>query len=201
MKKLMIIAAVVMAAVCSQAATVKWASGALKAPTDATGTKGSSNVTTAKANAYLFAIDATTYSSLLAADYATTSANIWDAYGKVTTAGKIDATALSSAATQTQGTASMGAMNISQTVGDAAGNVYAAVIYTFSDETLGDFYIANVGTYNVEGSGTYTVSALGTTFSGTTASSIGSWTAVPEPTSGLLMLLGMAGLALRRRRA
>ena len=27
------------------------------------------------------------------------------------------------------------------------------------------------------------------------------WAAVPEPTSGLLMLLGMAGLALRRRRA
>lgn len=29
----------------------------------------------------------------------------------------------------------------------------------------------------------------------------GTFTAVPEPTSGLLMLLGMAGLALRRRRA
>ena len=27
------------------------------------------------------------------------------------------------------------------------------------------------------------------------------WTAVPEPTSGLLMLVGLAGLALRRRRA
>ena len=29
----------------------------------------------------------------------------------------------------------------------------------------------------------------------------GHWSSVPEPTSGLLMLLGMAGLALRRRRA
>ncbi len=29
----------------------------------------------------------------------------------------------------------------------------------------------------------------------------GNWTAVPEPTSGLLMLVGLAGLALRRRRA
>lgn len=201
MKKLMIIAAVVMAAACSQAATVKWASGALKAPSNAEGAKGTSNVTTAKANAYLFSIDATTYASLLASDYATTSVNIWDSYGKVTAAGKIDAAALAAAATQTQGTASMGAMNISQTVEDAAGNVYAAVIYTYSDETLGDFYIANVGSYNVEGSGTYTVSSLGTAFSGTTASTIGSWTAVPEPTSGLLMLLGLAGLALKRKRA
>ena len=29
--------------------------------------------------------------------------------------------------------------------------------------------------------------------------SAGQWAAVPEPTSGLLMLLGMAGLALRRK--
>ena len=28
-----------------------------------------------------------------------------------------------------------------------------------------------------------------------------SWTAVPEPTSGLLMLIGLAGLALKRKRA
>ena len=30
---------------------------------------------------------------------------------------------------------------------------------------------------------------------------IGSWAAAPEPTSGLLLLLGMAGLALKRKRA
>ena len=33
-----------------------------------------------------------------------------------------------------------------------------------------------------------------------TATGSGNWAAVLEPTSGLLMLLGMAGLALRRRR-
>lgn len=33
------------------------------------------------------------------------------------------------------------------------------------------------------------------------ANNAANWTAVPEPTSGLLMLLGMAGLALRRKRA
>ena len=44
--------------------------------------------------------------------------------------------------------------------------------------------------------------ALGThtTIANSTLSSA-TWTAVPEPTSGLLMLLGMAGLALRRKRA
>ena len=40
------------------------------------------------------------------------------------------------------------------------------------------------------------------TFADSTTTFAGAgWYAVPEPTSGLLMLLGMAGLALRRRRA
>ena len=40
------------------------------------------------------------------------------------------------------------------------------------------------------------------TFADTTTTYAGAgWYAAPEPTSGLLMLLGMAGLALRRRRA
>ena len=36
---------------------------------------------------------------------------------------------------------------------------------------------------------------------GSSSATAGNWTAVPEPTSGLLMLLGMAGLALKRKRA
>jgi len=51
---------------------------------------------------------------------------------------------------------------------------------------------------------TYTISGLTSdTWSGEkfTYATGGNFTAVPEPTSGLLMLLGVAGLALRRRRA
>lgn len=40
-----------------------------------------------------------------------------------------------------------------------------------------------------------------TTLNFSSAISSASWSAVPEPTSGLLMLLGMAGLALKRKRA
>lgn len=35
----------------------------------------------------------------------------------------------------------------------------------------------------------------------TATQNAGNWAAVPEPTSGLLLLLGMAGLALKRKRA
>lgn len=60
----------------------------------------------------------------------------------------------------------------------------------------------------------YTISAGGKTFTSSTKSSKanatttpgvnfasgGEWSTVPEPTSALLMVLGVAGLALRRRR-
>ena len=54
------------------------------------------------------------------------------------------------------------------------------VTYTFTEAKTGDIWALNDATAGYSAPG---------------------WYNVPEPTSGLLMLLGMAGLALRRRRA
>lgn len=73
--------------------------------------------------------------------------------------------------------------------------------FQFTTSTLDDYSyltIANDGP-TVEG-----ISKIGGgDFAGDTygAFTATGWSPVPEPTSGLLMLLGMAGLALRRRRA
>ena len=86
---------------------------------------------------------------------------------------------------------------------DAEGGVNGNWLMTMYDATSPDTFW--VGQYTVEGAGdsTGTASIADTSWSigygahGTVTSSA----AIPEPTSGLLMLLGVAGLALRRRRA
>ena len=79
--------------------------------------------------------------------------------------------------------------------GDTA---YAAILYV-----EGDNYMGNVATYTLTSDLNYSMSDLSTKIGGLSTGAATAWStaAVPEPTSGLLMLLGMAGLALRRRRA
>lgn len=85
--------------------------------------------------------------------------------------------------------------------GADAGRQYYMVI-TYNDGTKDYKYTSSA----VASSG-LSSTALGEiafTFSDTISTKAGAkdaWVAVPEPTSGLLMLLGFAGLALRRRRA
>ncbi len=76
-------------------------------------------------------------------------------------------------------------------------NVYYVILNTGADPNT---YTTIADT--IAGRAESGAESLGTHISMTaSAASSATWTAVPEPTSGLLMLLGMAGLALRRRRA
>jgi hypothetical protein len=193
MKKIMIAVAIVCAAALTEAATVNWASGALYAPIDAQGTKGSG--TSAKATGgsfYFFDLtgNVSLYNTLVAMSYEDASAKIWETYGGKNLPGTADGTI-----------SAMGVANKAQTVDNASGMHYAAVIYTYTDANDQQWYIANIGKANVTGTGTITAGNLGNAFGGTAGGTIGAWTAVPEPTSGLLLLLGIAGLALRRKHA
>ena len=181
MKKIMVVLVATVMAVASQAASVKWGSGTVYLP-DGT-TKAGTKVT-----AYFWDITAEQY-----ATYSSDVSKIWSDKATLTDAGALSV----SGATQSGKTsASAKTFTIDKTVGEAA---YAALLYTYQ-ETVGDtvntYYIANVGQVPE-------VSSLGSQVTGLAAS--GSWTQanggsdVPEPTSGLLLLVGAGMLALRRK--
>ena len=78
-------------------------------------------------------------------------------------------------------------------------SAYAVVFNAATAEGASYFYIMPESSKSIAATGS-TAFAFGS--QATASAQTGSWTAVvPEPTSGLLMLVGLAGLALRRRRA
>ena len=197
MKKIMIMLAVAAIAVASQAAQMKWGSGTLYVP----GTEETKLTGTYGGTATFISLTETQYNALTAAiaDAELTSANdiskyLYNEYKGAT-------------ATKT-GTFMQGGSTITEVktygVGDTA---YGVVIYTAYDSkdkvngafTGDQYFIANMGTVTFEADSNITLSNMGTKLCGTGDAL--TWQAVPEPTSGLLMLVGLAGLALRRRRA
>ena len=190
MNKLIIAAAVICTAAFTQAASIMWNSGVLGIPSDAKGTI-TTDTKAEGAKAYIIALGAEEYAGYAAKTYSEASAAIWEKYsGNLgTSAGTVGAT---------------GMFVWNQTgVTDKSGEHPSAIIFTYQDATGNDWYIANIANPNVTGAGMVTAPALGTIFGGTAGGNITAWTAaaVPAPTSGLLLLLGVAGLALRRRRA
>ena len=183
----MIAAAIVCAAAFAQAASVAWQSGTIYVAKDAAGTTGSdkANTSTRLVTMYLYALTETQFTAASKMDTAT----LYDTYFGTT-------------ATGSKGTGGTGTAAYTQTVGDASGKNYALLL--FVDEknaNLPDgkdaFVKATLATANVEGSAQVT---MGNQIASALTSD---WVAVPvpEPTSGLLLLLGVAGMALRRRRA
>ena len=157
MKKLLVLAAVIVAGVAANAASFKWTAANIY---------GSDGTTK-------WAGDVSLYAYAASADVS--SATLVDTFS-ISTAGSVSSTFSSDSLT--------------------GGNYYN---FYFVIEDNGKTFTSTTKE-NVQALATQTSNI---TFGNmqTATKNASNWAAVPEPTSGLLMLLGMAGLALRRRRA
>ena len=175
MKKLMLAVAAIATAVCAQAATVKWTGANIYE-------MGS---TENKATWYL------TY-FISSADYSLTKAAedlAAKKIGFVSTYGVASATTNNGAATGT--------------ITTSAGNSesWTGYLVILNADTLNKATYAYVTSEATKATGSNGQQAMITFTSNTGTQNAGNWHAVPEPTSGLLLLLGMAGLALKRKHA
>ena len=182
MKKILIIVAVAMAALASNAAAFSWS-------TSGAGTKGylydSSSAKLGTLTAYLFDADTVSQDALLTAlrdggaitDFAAVKTTT------VSSASKIAATDVSYGDTGNSYNFYMAIVNGDEVLLSSSLNALAQESGTTS------IAFSNPATWSKVNNGSASFSAAGW------------YSAVPEPTSGLLMLVGLAGLALRRRRA
>ena len=193
MKKLMIAAAIVCAAVVSQAASMQW--NALMIKSDKTGSANASGY-----SAYSFLASATAGSEATLAKV-TSIAAITALLADDGNVNDVIAKALN------KGAVNNGLLSIAKYTDDKWDNTTSqstfAIIFNNADATKAtEFLVVPAG--GMATAVTFTDKDNSKTVAfGSQASNLG-WTAVaavPEPTSGLLLLLGIAGLALKRKRA
>ena len=185
MKKLMIIMAAIALAGVTQAASFNW-----KTATGQYVYKAGTSTKAGSMTAYLF--DAAVVSQTVLVDGILNG-------GKSLT----DFTSLSSKATSSAGAISTEAFDYSPSGSPSSITAYFAIVDgdNVFISTTANASVSDVGTAPLSFSGISSPSKLAATeFSGT-ATAAGWYTAAPEPTSGLLMLVGLGALALRRRRA
>lgn len=182
MKKLLMAAAVVCAVASVHAAAIDWTASKVY---DAVQTAAQGK--NVAANGWLGYV-------IMAADYSTVTADLL--------AGKTDSL-VSKHVGPVKNTTNKGAFNASEASGNVASGEQS-------------FYLIVLNSATVDGATSYASSAMVTTAIDASldttiafqsmenaTKNVSSWTAVgaPEPTSGLLLLLGVAGLALKRKRA
>ena len=187
MRKLMIIAGIVLIAVTTQAATFKWS---IANVFDGTGSSDTSS--TYNGAIYLFDAGLNTQESI---------------YGKILQKTDVAGLAITST-TVANGLVNANLRSSQFEYGDG-GTKYGFYAVIIDGEKV---YFSNVKEVTANTTSTAATVGLGsqnnnrTTFSATAPSGTefagsGRWSNVPEPTSAMLIVLGVAALALRRRRA
>ena len=183
MKKLMFMLAAVLAAGMVQAAAVSWSTGRMKVAGDGGSGWGTDSLSGTGNLAEIFfwstAADAGNMSKAMTGITGTSSSTV-------------SSKALKS---KTSDSFADGTYYTLLQVTDSSGNTIKSDIASFTIDNSSSTPDADLNFYS--GSG------FNETFSGTGGAfaNAGGWTSAPEPTSGLLMLVGFGALALRRRRA